>query len=74
MTAPALAERLATHDCLLLVTHRHANRDGLGSAIALAETLDADTEICLPDGARSPAKPLLDGRELLTDPPLAAYD
>jgi nanoRNase/pAp phosphatase (c-di-AMP/oligoRNAs hydrolase) len=74
MDLDPFARRLEDHDSLLLVTHRHADRDSLGSAIALDETLDADTTICTPDGVAKSAQPLLEGRTVITVPELADYD
>lgn len=72
---PALfAQRLHAHDTLLLVTHRHADRDSLGSAIAFDETLSADTTVCTPNGVAKTAQPLLEDRTVATEPDLSAYD
>jgi nanoRNase/pAp phosphatase (c-di-AMP/oligoRNAs hydrolase) len=41
-----------------LVTHQHADRDSLGSAIGLQSLLDQGT-VCTPDGVARPARALL---------------
>jgi phosphoesterase RecJ-like protein len=68
------ARRLGSHDQLLLVTHRHADRDCLGSAIGLHESLDAATTVCTPDGIKASAKPLAEWIPTVTDPDISAYD
>ncbi len=74
MTSTTFLTQLEDHERILLVPHRHADRDAVGSAIGLTETLDATTAICLPDGATAGAQPLLADCELIADPDLAAYD
>ncbi|QAU11336.1 hypothetical protein EKH57_00115 (plasmid) [Halorubrum sp. BOL3-1] len=54
-----VVESLRVTDSPLLVTHRHADRDTLGSAIGLRELLGRGT-ICTPDGVARPAKSLLE--------------
>jgi nanoRNase/pAp phosphatase (c-di-AMP/oligoRNAs hydrolase) len=60
-----IIEALRATDSPLLVTHRHADRDTLGSAIGLRELLGRGT-ICTPDGVARPAQPLLETFD--TDP------
>lgn len=59
----------------LLVTHRHADRDALGSAIGLRALLGRGT-VCTPDGIAAPARSLLDatGTDPVVDPALESYD
>ncbi|MFP9191205.1 DHH family phosphoesterase [Natrialbaceae archaeon A-CW1-1] len=59
----------------LFVTHRHADRDSLGSALGLRAALGRGT-ICAPDGIAGPAKPLLEtmGTKPVTDPNTSNYD
>lgn len=54
-----VVETLRTTDSPVLVTHRHADRDSLGSAIGLRELLGRGT-ICTPDGVARPAQSLLE--------------
>ncbi len=54
-----VVEALRATDSPVLVTHRHADRDALGSAIGLRELLGRGT-ICTPDGVARPAQPLLE--------------
>lgn len=54
---------LRASDAPVLVTHRHADRDTLGSAIGLRELLGRGT-ICTPDGVARPAQSLLDAFEI----------
>ena len=60
-----VVEALRTTDSPLLVTHRHADRDTIGSAIGLRELLGRGT-ICTPDGVARPAQSLLETFD--TDP------
>ncbi|WP_435366141.1 DHH family phosphoesterase [Haloarchaeobius sp. DYHT-AS-18] len=69
-----LTARLANSSRVLVVTHRQADMDAVGSAVGLAESLDADVEIGTPDGVKANARPLLDGQRVTTDPELEAYD
>jgi nanoRNase/pAp phosphatase (c-di-AMP/oligoRNAs hydrolase) len=59
---------------ILIVSHRHADLDSLGSAKGLLEALPSETDIYLPDGVASAAKPLLSGEEYHEPPKAAAYD
>ncbi|WP_227134770.1 DHH family phosphoesterase [Halorubellus salinus] len=59
---------------VLVVTHRQADMDAAGSAVGLATTLDADTEIATPDGVKENARFLLDDQSVTTTPDLEAYD
>jgi len=54
-----VVESLRATDSPVLVTHRHADRDTLGSAIGLQELLGRGT-ICTPDGVARPAQSLLE--------------
>ena len=54
-----VVEALRATDSPLLVTHQHADRDTLGSAIGLRELLGRGT-ICTPDGVARPAQSLLE--------------
>lgn len=74
MNPARFAQRLQGHDPVLLVTHRHADRDSLGSAISLDEALAADTTVCTPDGIKASAKPLVESIPTVTDPDVSAYD
>ena len=60
-----VVEALRTTDSPVLVTHQHADRDTLGSAIGLRELLGRGT-ICTPDGVARPAQSLLETFD--TDP------
>lgn len=74
MTPARFARTLQSHDAVLLVTHRHADRDSIGSAIGLDQALDTDTTVCTPSGIKASAKPLVQGLSTVTDPELSAYD
>lgn len=74
MDLDALADRLAGHERPLLVTHRQADRDCLGSAFGLAAALDGDATVCAPDGVKRGARPLLADRTTVAEPTLAAHD
>lgn len=54
-----VVEALRGANSPVLVTHRHADRDSLGSAIGLRELLGRGT-ICTPDGVARPAQSLLE--------------
>ena len=54
-----VVEALRATDAPVLVTHRHADRDALGSAIGLRELLGRGT-ICTPGGVARPAQSLLE--------------
>lgn len=58
----------------LLATHRHADRDSLGSAVGLAGALDVDATICTPDGIAKPAQPLVTDGETIEDPDVTTHD
>lgn len=53
-------------DTYVLVAHAQADLDSLGSAVGLAEALDGDARIVVPDGMGTRARRL--GRELGADP------
>lgn len=59
----------------LLVTHRNADRDGLGAAIGLRELLGRGT-VCAPGGVARPARSLLDATDTdpVSDPSTSRYD
>jgi len=63
MAVADVVPRLEAADRPLLVTHRHADRDSLGSALGLAALLDADATICTPDGVAGPAQSLVENTE-----------
>ena len=70
-----VVESLRATDSPVLVTHRHADRDTLGSAIGLRELLGRGT-ICTPDGVARPAQSLLEAFEIdpITRPTEVTHD
>lgn len=70
-----VVEALRATDSPVLVTHRHADRDSLGSAIGLRELLGRGT-ICTPDGVARPAQSLLEAFEIdpITRPTEVTHD
>lgn len=70
-----VAAALESGETVLLVTHRHADRDSLGAAIGLRALLGRGT-VCTPDGVAGPARSLLEVMDSgsVTDPCLDAYD
>jgi nanoRNase/pAp phosphatase (c-di-AMP/oligoRNAs hydrolase) len=59
---------------VLVVAHRHADLDALGSAKGLTRALPSETAVYLPDGVASAAKPLCSGDEVREAPDTTAYD
>ena len=70
-----VVEALRATDSPVLVTHRHADRDSLGSAIGLRELLGRGT-ICTPDGVAHPAQSLLETFDIdpITRPTEVTHD
>ena len=70
-----VVEALRATDSPVLVTHRHADRDTLGSAIGLRELLGRGT-ICTPDGVARPAQSLLETFDIdpITRPTEVTHD
>ncbi|PHQ43986.1 hypothetical protein Z052_01225 [Halorubrum sp. C191] len=70
-----VVEALRATKSPVLVTHRHADRDSLGSAIGLRELLGQGT-ICTPDGVARPAQSLLETFDIdpVTRPTKVAHD
>ncbi len=75
MTISDVVVSLENAENPLFVTHRHADRDSLGSAIGLRSALDRG-RICAPDGVAAAAQSLLEVSEadLETDPNLEEFD
>lgn len=70
----SLAASLAERSKVLVVTHRQADLDAVGSAVGLAATLDGTVEIAIPGSVDDDAEPLLAGQPVVSNPDLAAYD
>jgi nanoRNase/pAp phosphatase (c-di-AMP/oligoRNAs hydrolase) len=70
-----VVETLCATNSPVLVTHRHADRDTLGSAIGLRELLGRGT-VCTPDGVARPAQSLLKafGIDPITQPAEVKHD
>lgn len=70
-----VVRRLTESSHPLFVTHHHADRDSLGAAIGLRETLGCG-RVCTPDGVAASAASLLAATDTdpLTNPDLANYD
>lgn len=70
-----VVETLRTTDSPVLITHRHADRDTLGSAIGLRELLGRGT-VCTPDGVARPAQSLLEAFDIdpVTRPTEVTHD
>lgn len=70
-------DRIRTHlersERTIVITHRHADVDAIGSAMGLAATLEA-VEIATPGGVQSEADVLLDDDFLIDAPDLESYD
>jgi nanoRNase/pAp phosphatase (c-di-AMP/oligoRNAs hydrolase) len=65
---------LAASSDVLVITHTHADLDSVGSAVGLAETLDATVTIATPGSVQSNAATLLEDYDVVSEPNLDAYD
>ena len=74
MTEEEVVSALRSVEQPLLVTHRHADRDSVGSALGLAALLDSSATVYTPDGVAAPAQPLLEDSTTTTNPDLSAHD
>jgi len=57
---------LADSDRIVVIVHTHADMDSVGSAVALATTLDSPADIATPSIVRSRAVPLLEDATVVT--------
>lgn len=71
-----IARRLQDATSVLAVVHTHADPDSVGSALALAASLDVDVQIGVPGSVKANARPLLELAEdsIVADPDPSEYD
>jgi len=69
-----LSNHLANSDRLVVIVHAHADLDSIGSAVAIAKTVDAAVDIALPPSVQADAEALLADVAVVSDPDLTTYD
>jgi nanoRNase/pAp phosphatase (c-di-AMP/oligoRNAs hydrolase) len=71
-----IADKLATSTETAVIVHTHADLDAVGSAVAIAETLDSSVTVATPGSVQSVGATLLDDCDAAveSDPDLDTYD